>query len=341
VNESALKMLEKTYSNVMVVTNSYSSDKFRRTRRTTQFVSQLMKLRKLLRIQKVDTLYISLNAGFAIYFDLILLAVLSNKATNVILHHHSYKYINNRNLGIHLVTQLGLNRFRHIFLCRDMEEKFNTRYFSDRGEIVTQVISNHFAVDLPVNQFLKFAPHSQNLSIGYLGRVNEDKGFVDFIKVAELSESLRTNFIFKAAGPCGVHERHLLKRFMKAGVANRVYVGEVLDSDKFEFLDSIDVLLFPSNYAHEAQSLVVLEAQSRGVVVVARERGCLQKSDIEGGLIVLKDTENWTIEAFDSIGVLAKIDLFKMRQQIKELYARVRNTQIQELEELLNYEDGL
>jgi glycosyltransferase involved in cell wall biosynthesis len=42
-----------------------------------------------------------------------------------------------------------------------------------------------------------------------------------------------------------------------------------------EFLAQVDVFLFPSRYRHEAQPLVILEAQAAGARVVATNVGCV------------------------------------------------------------------
>ena len=53
------------------------------------------------------------------------------------------------------------------------------------------------------------------------------------------------------------------------------YLGPVPQSDVQRYYESIDVFLFPTMYEHEAEQLVLIDAVSLGVPVVATDRGCI------------------------------------------------------------------
>jgi glycosyltransferase involved in cell wall biosynthesis len=70
------------------------------------------------------------------------------------------------------------------------------------------------------------------------------------------------------------------------------YVGPKYDQAKAEFFDQIDVLVFPTKYADEAEPLTVLEAMAHAVPVIAWGRGCLPGMiPTGGGLVVETDRD--------------------------------------------------
>ena len=60
------------------------------------------------------------------------------------------------------------------------------------------------------------------------------------------------------------------------GAASDVeYVGPVYGGQKEQFYRQLDVFLFPTNYANEAEPLVIYEAMRQGVHVIACDRGSI------------------------------------------------------------------
>ena len=58
-------------------------------------------------------------------------------------------------------------------------------------------------------------------------------------------------------------------------LGNVTCIGAVYGDDKKAFLDLIDVFLLPSH--NESEGLVIHEAMSRGVPVIAYSRGCIEQ----------------------------------------------------------------
>jgi len=67
------------------------------------------------------------------------------------------------------------------------------------------------------------------------------------------------------------------------------YRGRVLGDDKAKFYRDIDVFVFPTTYANEAQPLVVFEAKASGNDVIAYDRGCIRKQLDETDLLIPAD----------------------------------------------------
>jgi glycosyltransferase involved in cell wall biosynthesis len=79
----------------------------------------------------------------------------------------------------------------------------------------------------------------------------------------------------RIAGPfCDAAARDLLDRFTEDH-SNCEWIGPVHASAKVLFFQTIDCLLFPSNYVNEAQPLVLLEAAASGVPWIASSIGSI------------------------------------------------------------------
>lgn len=78
------------------------------------------------------------------------------------------------------------------------------------------------------------------------------------------------------AGP--VAESKLGKRIdelLQSYTSRFTWVGFVTGEEKSKFFRSIDLFVFPTQYEHEAQPLVLLEALSYAVPIMVIKRGCI------------------------------------------------------------------
>ena len=151
-----------------------------------------------------------------------------------------------------------------------MAERLRERY---NPGLRTEVISN-FA-------FLgALEPHGTNSSrglsaIGYLSNISFEKGIDRFLDVMAALRARGSRLTGRIAGPFADHSvKHYVEERV-AEIGGIEYVGPVFGESKSRFLSSIDMLVFPTRYLHEAQPLVVYEAQAAGVVVSASDRGCI------------------------------------------------------------------
>ncbi len=140
-------------------------------------------------------------------------------------------------------------------------------------QLRTEIISNlAFLDELSINR--DKSGRGLNV-IGYLSNISFEKGIDRFL---DLMAALRANgsrLAGRIAGPFADDE---IKQYVEGrirDIGGVEYVGSVFGDEKREFLSSIDLLVFPTRYLHEAQPLVVYEAQAAGVVVSASDRGCI------------------------------------------------------------------
>ena len=214
--------------------------------------------------------YLSLSGGFGLLYDLVIIALARLRGHRIICHHHSFSYLTRRSAIMRAIIRIAGRTQLHIALCAIMAAKLAELY---DPPLRTEVISNLAFLDaLPLD---RGKPGRGLNVIGYLSNISLEKGIDRFL---DLMAELRANgsrLAGRIAGPFADDEtkRYVEKRIKDIGGVE--YVGSVFGEEKREFLSSIDLLVFPTRYLHEAQPLVVYEAQAAGVVVSASDRGCI------------------------------------------------------------------
>lgn len=115
---------------------------------------------------------------------------------------------------------------------------------------------------------------SRTPRVGHLANLSAEKGLLDVLDFARLAAAANIDIEVIIGGRCTPEVRADLERLSKNGLPIR-YIGPLERSDIERFYSSIDVFYYPSRYRHEAEPLVVLDALSYGVPVIASGRGCL------------------------------------------------------------------
>ena len=127
------------------------------------------------------------------------------------------------------------------------------------------------------------------INIGFLSNITFDKGFVDFFGVLQRLRQLGVEYRAHIAGPLAPGARATFQQLLNDASDVR-YVGPVHGSDKDRFYRQLDIFLFPTNYANEAEPLVVYEAMRQGVFVIACNRGAISEMLVNGaGLAFARD----------------------------------------------------
>ncbi|MGE4339246.1 MAG: glycosyltransferase family 4 protein [Pigmentiphaga sp.] len=117
----------------------------------------------------------------------------------------------------------------------------------------------------------KFVPCDNDLiRLGFLSNLNPQKGVfraIETLRCLQKNGEQAILYIAGAAPSSGlVPDFEELAREFGNAIA---YLGKIEGEEKERFFLSIDYFLFPSLYVHETQSLVVPEALSYGINVVA------------------------------------------------------------------------
>jgi glycosyltransferase involved in cell wall biosynthesis len=125
----------------------------------------------------------------------------------------------------------------------------------------------------------------------YLSNFIESKGVLDFIDVCQQLKTNGTPFhALLVGGPGPVIDNDILKeRISRADLTEEVsLLGPKYGKEKLKVLDQADVFIFPSYYSQECAPLVILEAFSFSLPVVAYEIGAVAEmvQDGESGFVV-------------------------------------------------------
>ncbi|QPF87119.1 glycosyltransferase family 4 protein [Bradyrhizobium genosp. L] len=215
----------------------------------------------------------------------------------VLLHHHSFGYVDKSFSMMRFITHIGGDHIRHIFLCTTMRDRFESQY--GRAHY-TQIISNAAFV-APGQDIQDSSIQSNPIRIGMLSNLTREKGLYTFIDLVRALKDMKLGVEAVLAGPIAdprdqanvaVAEREL------GGALN--YVGPVYGAAKDQFYRELDVFVFPTQYANEAQPTVLFEALAAGNSIIAFDRGCIASQVKQNG-IAIAATDDFCARACDFI----------------------------------------
>ena len=227
---------------------------FVRLWRTIQSIFQILLARGYVNV------VVALSSGSGLVLDLIFISVCRMRGHRICFYYHNFSLVDTRRLLVRSIVWLQTSSDCNVFLCNEMNNRFKTIYYSPASALV---VSNLCWMSLTP---IEADDQSNQVTIGYLGALSVDKGYPEFVRLSNQMKG-RMGFKFISAGPLQIE--------MSADdLRNIEYFGVVVDKAKSDFLNNIDILIFSSNYRHEAQPLVVFEALAAGVHVLAFNIGC-------------------------------------------------------------------
>jgi glycosyltransferase involved in cell wall biosynthesis len=245
-------------------------------------------------------LYLGLSGGSGQVVDGFYVLIARVYRRRIVVHHHSFAYINKSTLISKLLFSL-LRDATHIVLSHGMGNALADRYNIDSRTI--KVVSNAAFYGPPPDFARTQSDLTTPIRIGFLANITFAKGFVEFFEV--LMELRRLSVAYRAhiAGPISPEARSTFDRLITA--AQHVqYVGPLYDDAKLRFYQQLDILLFPTKYVNEAEPLVIHEALRCGVHVIACARGAIPELLSHGAGLVF-DQGRFVPSAAASIGGLS------------------------------------
>lgn len=242
--------------------------------------------------------YLGASAGLGRLYDVAILLAARLGQTQVVVHHHSYRYLNGRELLEAVVVRAAGRHAIHVLLCNHMRSRFCELYGVQlpRAEVLSSVM---FAE--PEIRAASGRVRTRLGAIGYLGNLSADKGIWEFLTVIASLRAEHSRLQVRIAGPGADPEATSAVIKLAAQDPLTHYWGPVYQADKVRFLDEVDVLLFPSRYPHEAAPLVIFEALAVGIPVISTDVGCLRTFDPTSGVVVVQNSTEFSDRATDAI----------------------------------------
>ena len=227
------------------------------------------------------TLYLPLAGGSGSIYDLLVVCVARARRYRLFLHHHAFSYITRRSRWTTLLTAIAGREATHICLCAVMAEKLRAQY---RGIARWEVLSNIALIE-PGGDTARI-PGPGPIRIGFLSNLVPEKGLDTVIDLCRELRRTGRDVTLCVAGPVEHPSAAALLEEAQRDLGPAFdYRGPVYTEAKTAFYRDIDVFLFPTRYANEAQPLVVLEALAAGVPVIAAPRGCIADDLATGGFV--------------------------------------------------------
>ena len=231
-------------------------------------------------------IYLFLQGGVGQVLDLPIYLIARIFGLPIFIHHHSFSYIVSESFVMRLSNIFMGKLATHIFLCKCMYEEF-TKIYSP-SYLKYCIVSNVVFLE---EKSIREENAGNPFTLGYLSNITSDKGIRKFIECFDnVSQSVIVNAL--VAGRCDDLE---IKKMLltKSGCNDSFnYIGPAYDEAKDDFFDSIDVLIFPTEYKTEADPVVILEALQRGIPVVSYSRGCIEQTlNLIGGLAIDQDAD--------------------------------------------------
>lgn len=234
---------------------------------------------------KYHSIYIGLSGRFGQFYDLLILLIARITRQRIFIHHHSFSYLNKTNLLTYLVIYVAGKNATHIVLCNLMQKKLKAY----RNNLSCILLSNSTFL---INNNTKISINRQLKTIGFLGNISIKKGIKIFFKVLEeLNIKRPINGII--GGPFQDNISENITRIELKNKSYISYLGPIYDNDKEKFFSTIDVLLMPS-ILEEAEPLVIHEAMSHGIPVIAYNKGCIAEIVKQDSGLVVELNLNFT-----------------------------------------------
>lgn len=241
-----------------------------------------------------STLYVGLSGGWGQAYEICFVAIGKAFGFSVFLHHHSFAYLHKSKVLTRILVWVAGNAARHIVLCERMATLLRLNY--GQGMIV-RVVSNA-AITAPSNAENAW-PRNFLHSVGYLSNISRQKGVFLFISIMDELHKRGAEVVGRIAGPFQDDKVASEVLDLISSSSRLQYVGPRYGQDKVQFLDSIDVLVFPSRYVNEAEPLTLHEAMARALPVLSLSRGCISEIVPAEAGAVLDDDESFVSRAAD------------------------------------------
>ena len=215
---------------------------------------------------KGGLLYSVVEPGFGMSYNFLTLLLSRARRLKIVLHHHSGLYSRTFDRRFDLLSRLAGKGATHVALDEAMARDLKTTYPHIQKILVAH---NATHISRPVLR----ERGDRRLTCGFMSNLDRGKGLDIFLNALRAGKRAGLTLQAVLAGPPASGEAEEMIALAKAEFGEMLEVrGPVENASKDMFFRSIDIFLFPSRLT-EGQPLVLLEAMSYGVPIIASDRG--------------------------------------------------------------------
>jgi glycosyltransferase involved in cell wall biosynthesis len=286
---------------------------------------------------KIKAIYYPCNSRFGILLDIII-GLLSNILDiKIIVHHHTYSYINKKDNRMAAFTKLLGRNATHIFLCKKMRDSFTEMY---NDSIESFVLNNGFMIADSIKTFKELEKRNIEIfKIGHISNLDIEKGLDIVLETFQSLKLLEFNVSLIIGGPLkGNKEKELLESYKKKYPEFIDYRGAVYGEKKNKLFNDMHLLLFPTKYINETYPLVILESISRGIPVITFDRGCIHDMINEKCGFSISTKENFIKWATEYVSIMMnnKRLYYNLSVEALQVAKSIKNDSLEQLNELNN-----
>jgi glycosyltransferase involved in cell wall biosynthesis len=232
--------------------------------------------------RRADSVYVTCSGGLGVVAEGIGVLLARRRRTRLVVHHHGVAYLVKRSLAFRAVNAVAFRGAIHVALCDQMVGLLGQAGVpADR----VRVISNVTTMDLgPTTKTATAEPScavdpsvglparaDAGLRLGHVSNLSIAKGLDLLLDLLELCGT-DVQLIL-----CGHPQDDVVAAMVRDAVVRfegrLLHVAPAERSDVWAFLRDIDAFVYPTH--NDAAPLVVLEALSAGVPVIATSHGCI------------------------------------------------------------------
>lgn len=268
----------------------YDLNRFPRLRSLSKLLSTVMAAAAMVAARRKGfaALYLAPHSGGGLLLSCFLALSSRLLGYELYVHYHSYRHITHHSRLMAAFLGLCGERAVHIVLAPPME--WGLRHLYPSVHRVAVVSNSVFVVPRPVPR----AFDRPRLRIGHLSNLSREKGIGIVLECLRRLLVEGTDVELVLGGPATDRATRALISDAAAEFGGRLsYLGALESGDVQRFYDKIDVFLFPTLYEHEAEPLVIIDAMSAGVPVLATNRGCIA--------YLLRASDGCTFDAFEFV----------------------------------------
>jgi glycosyltransferase involved in cell wall biosynthesis len=230
--------------------------------------------------QPSKRIYTVVESGAGIAYNFLAIFLARLLGYQIFLHHHTARHLARKSNLVGLLTLLAGANATHIVLSDYMAADLRTRY-----PAVKRTRTLHNARNIECFSCVQ-GPENDRLRLGLLANLSDEKGLSVAIATCRAAVSSGLHVKLVLAGPAADQSSRITIDRICRDTDLFEYWGPVHGDAKRRFFESLDVFLFPTQYPHEAQPLVTLEAMASGIPIIANNRGYIGELMGDCGLVV-------------------------------------------------------